>query len=323
MILITGINGEMGNALIKKLSQIDKRKIIGLDIKPVNAEIESYLDTVYIGDIKDNQLIKQIFSENKITEVYHLAAILSTKAESIPFLSHEINVNGFLNLMSSIQESNELIKFFFASSIAVYCVNEKNSSNITEDQFCNPNNMYGCNKLYCEKLGAYFSRYSESIKNLDFRAIRFSGIISANTLPKGGTSDYAPEMIHLASQNKNYTCFVNADSCIPFMVMPDAIDAIISIMKADKNSLSRDVYHIQAFTPSVNDIYKKIISYFPSFKLDYNINPQRQKLIDSWPSHLNQQAAQTDWGWMPKYNFNRAFDEYLIPKIKEYYKGKR
>ena len=323
MILITGINGEMGNALIKKLSQIDKRKIIGLDIKPVNSEMESYLDKIYIGDIKDNHLIKQIFSENQITEVYHLAAVLSTKAESIPFLSHQINVDGFLNLMSSIQESNELIKFFFASSIAVYCVNKKNSSNITEDEFCNPNNMYGCNKLYCEKLGTYFSRYSESIKNLEFRSIRFSGIISANTLPQGGTSDYAPEMIHLASQNKNYTCFVNADSCIPFMVMSDAIDAIISIMKADKKSLSRDVYHVQAFTPSVNDIYKKIISYFPSFKLDYNINPQRQKLIDSWPSHLDQQAAKTDWGWVPKYNFNRAFDEYLIPKIKEYYKDKR
>jgi len=323
MILITGINGEMGNALIKKLSELGKREIIGLDIKPVNAEIESYLYKVYIGDIKNKDLIKQIFLENKITAVYHLAAILSTKAESIPFLSHQINVDGFLNLMSSIQKSNELIQFFFASSIAVYCVNEKNSSNITEDQFCNPNNMYGCNKLYCEKLGTYFSRYAESINNLDFRSIRFSGIISANTLPQGGTSDYAPEMIHMASQNKNYTCFVKSHSCIPFMVMPDAIDAIISIMNADKKSLSRDVYHIQAFTPTVEDIYKKITSYFSSFKLDYNINAQRQKLIDSWPSHLNQEAAKTDWGWFPKYNFNRAFDEYLIPKIKEYYKDKR
>ena len=323
MILITGINGEMGSALIKKLSQVDKREIIGLDIKSVNTEIESYLHEVYIGDIKDKDLIKKIFAENKITEVYHLAAILSTKAESIPFLSHQINVDGFLNLMSSIQESNQLIKFFFASSIAVYCVNEKNNSNITEDQFCNPNNMYGCNKLYCEKLGTYFSHYAESINNLDFRSIRFPGIISATTLPQGGTSDYAPEMIHKASQNQNYTCFVNANSCIPFMVMPDAIAAIMSIMDVNKKSLSKDVYHIQAFTPTVNDIYKKIISYFPSFKLDYNINPQRQKLIDTWPSHLNQKAANDDWGWAPQYNFNRAFDKYLIPKIKNYYKSKR
>jgi nucleoside-diphosphate-sugar epimerase len=319
MILITGINGEMGSALIQKLSKLGEQDIIGLDIKSVDIKIKPYLKKIYIGDIKDKELIKKIFLENKITEIYHLAAILSTKAESIPFLSHQINVDGFLNLMSEIKDSDVLIKFFFASSIAIYCLNKKNTSAINEDEFCNPNNMYGCNKLYCEKLGTYFSQYSELVNNLDFRSIRFSGIISANTLPQGGTSDYAPEMVHQAIQNKNYTCFVKPHSCIPFMVMPDAIDAIVSIMSADKESLSRDVYHIQAFTPTVEDIYKKIMSYFPSFKLDYKINTQRQTLIDSWPSNLNQKAAKNDWGWNPKYNFDSAFDNYLIPKITDYY----
>jgi nucleoside-diphosphate-sugar epimerase len=319
MILITGINGEMGSALIQKLSKFGKQDIIGLDIKSVDIKIKPYLKKIYVGDIKDKELIKKIFLENKITEIYHLAAILSTKAESIPFLSHQINVDGFLNLMSEIKDSDALIKFFFASSIAIYSLNKKNTSAINEDEFCNPNNMYGCNKLYCEKLGTYFSQHSELVNNLDFRSIRFSGIISANTLPQGGTSDYAPEMIHQAIQNKNYTCFVKPHSCIPFMVMPDAIDAIVSIMSADKQSLSRDVYHIQAFTPTVEDIYKKIISYFPSFKLDYEINTQRQTLIDSWPSNLNQKAAKNDWNWSPKYNFDSAFDNYLIPKITDYY----
>jgi len=319
MILITGINGEMGSALIQKLSKLGKQDIIGLDIKSINIKIKPYLKKKYVGDIKDKELIKKIFLENKITEIYHLAAILSTKAESIPFLSHQINVDGFLNLMSEIKDSDALIKFFFASSIAIYSLNKKNTSAINEDEFCNPNNMYGCNKLYCEKLGTYFSQHSELVNNLDFRSIRFSGIISANTLPQGGTSDYAPEMIHQAIQNKNYTCFVKPHSCIPFMVMPDAIDAIVSIMSADKQSLSRDVYHIQAFAPTVEDIYKKIISYFPSFKLDYEINTQRQTLIDSWPSNLNQKAAKNDWNWSPKYNFDSAFDNYLIPKITDYY----
>jgi len=319
MILITGINGEMGSALIQKLSKLGKQDIIGLDIKSIDIKIKPYLKKIYVGDIKDKELIKKIFLENKITEIYHLAAILSTKAESIPFLSHQINVDGFLNLMSEIKDSDALIKFFFASSIAIYSLNKKNTSAINEDEFCNPNNMYGCNKLYCEKLGTYFSQHSELVNNLDFRSIRFSGIISANTLPQGGTSDYAPEMIHQAIQNKNYTCFVKPHSCIPFMVMPDAIDAIVSIMSADKQSLSRDVYHIQAFAPTVEDIYKKIISYFPSFKLDYEINTQRQTLIDSWPSNLNQKAAKNDWNWSPKYNFDSAFDNYLIPKITDYY----
>ena len=319
MILITGINGEMGSALIQKLSKLGKQDIIGLDIRSIDIKIKPYLKKIYVGDIKDKELIKKIFLENKITEIYHLAAILSTKSESIPFLSHQINVDGFLNLMSEIKDSDALIKFFFASSIAIYSLNKKNASAINEDEFCNPNNMYGCNKLYCEKLGTYFSQHSELVNNLDFRSIRFSGIISANTLPQGGTSDYAPEMIHQAIQNKNYTCFVKPHSCIPFMVMPDAIDAIVSIMSADKQSLSRDVYHIQAFAPTVEDIYKKIISYFPSFKLDYEINTRRQTLIDSWPSNLNQKAAKNDWNWSPKYNFDSAFDNYLIPKITDYY----
>ena len=320
MILITGINGELGSALIKKLYNNYQNKIVGLDIKKPKAELKSLLSKTYTGDIRDKKLIEKIFIENQITEIYHLAAVLSTKAESIPFLSNEINVDGFLNLIEAIQKSNIITKFFFPSSIAVYLLNNKNDIAITEDQFCNPNNIYGCNKLYCEKLGTYFSHYSDLKNNIDFRAIRFSGIISANTLPQGGTSDYAPEMIHNAIQNKAYTCFVREDSCIPFMAMPDAIDAIIQLMKVDKNRLKRDVYHIQAFNPTVEQIYKKIITYFPKFKLEYNVNLKRQALIDSWPSKLNQSSAKNDWDWAPKYNFDEAFDKYLIPKIQEYYK---
>lgn len=320
MILITGINGELGSALIKKLYNNYQNKIVGLDIKKPKAELKSLLSKTYTGDIRDKKLIEKIFIENQITEIYHLAAVLSTKAESIPFLSNEINVDGFLNLIEAIQKSNIITKFFFPSSIAVYLLNNKNDIAITEDQFCNPNNIYGCNKLYCEKLGTYFSHYSDLKNNIDFRAIRFSGIISANTLPHGGTSDYAPEMIHNAIQNKAYTCFVREDSCIPFMVMPDAIDSIIQLMKADKRRLKRDVYHIQAFNPTVKQIYKKIITYFPKFKLEYNVNLKRQALIDSWPSKLNQSSAKNDWDWAPKYNFDEAFDKYLIPKIQEYYK---
>ena len=318
MILITGINGEMGSALIKKLS-LEPCEIIGLDIKPPKEEIRPFLKKIYTGDIKDKNLIKKIFDENNINTIYHLAAVLSTKAESIPFLAHQINVDGFLNLMHEISVSNSSFKFFFPSSIAVYFLNKKNDSKINEDEFCNPNNMYGCNKLYCEKLGTYFSKYYEKNDNLDFRSIRFSGIISANSLPQGGTSDYAPEMIHNAIQNKDYTCFVRKDSCIPFMVMPDAINAIIKLMQSDKADLKQNVYHIQAFSPTVGDIYNKIISYFPEFKLKYNINIKRQALIDSWPASLDQSAAIKDWNWTPEYDFNSAFDKYLIPRIKEHY----
>ena len=318
MILITGINGEMGSALVKKLHDMKIDKIIGFDLNPPKENINSYLHKSYTGDIQNKSLIKQIFEENNITTIYHLAAILSTKAESNPIMAHNINVGGFLNIIKNINKSN--VKFFFPSSIAVYLLENKNNAPISEEKYCNPNNIYGCNKLYCEKLGSYFSRYANSKNGLDFRSIRFSGIISADTLPHGGTSDYAPEMIHHAIQNKDYTCFVRPDSCIPFMVMPDAINAIIKLMNVNKKALTKDVYHIQAFSPTVEDIWKKLILIFPNFQLNYNVNPKRQALIDSWPSVLDQSRALKDWDWNPKYNFDNAFDEYLIPKITEFYK---
>ena len=315
MILITGINGEIGSALAKQLYINGKNEIIGFDLNGPNQNLKKYIKKHYVGDIINQKSVKKVFQDNKITEIYHLAAILSSKGEEDPFFAHKVNVDGFLNVVQSINTSN--IKFFFPSSIAVYHLdgNAKNIS-IIEDDFCNPNNIYGCNKLYCEKIGSYF----EIFKNIDFRSLRFSGIISAYSLPQGGTSDYAPEMIHHAVQNKNYTCFVREDSCIPFMIMPDAVNAIINLMDTKKSKINRNVYHIQAFSPTVKDIYEKIISHFPKFNLVYDINEKRQKLIDSWPAQLNQKNAEQDWGWKPKFNFDDAFEKYLIPKIKEFYK---
>ena len=318
MILITGINGEMGSALVKKLHNLKFDNIIGFDLNPPKDNIKSYLYKSYTGDIQNESLIKQIFKDHNIETIYHLAAILSTKAESNPIMAHNINVGGFLNIIENINQSN--VKLFFPSSIAVYLLKNKNNTAINESEYCNPNNIYGCNKLYCEKLGTYFSQYSNKIDSLDFRSIRFSGIISADTLPHGGTSDYAPEMIHCAVQNKNYTCFVRSDSCIPFMVMPDAINAIVSLMDVEKQKLTQDVYHIQAFSPTVQNIWDKLILTFPKFELNYNINPNRQTLIDSWPSILDQSNAKNDWNWNPTYDFNEAFEQYLIPKITEFYK---
>jgi threonine 3-dehydrogenase len=317
MILITGINGEMGTALVKYLASMQNNKIIGIDIAPAKKNIESLLYKSYVCDITDKKLLNEIFSLNKIRTIYHLAAILSTKAESNPFLSHQVNVNGFLNLINEIKINKKPVKFFFPSSIAVYFLKDSTKA-ILESEFCLPNNIYGCNKLYCEKLGSYFSKYAQDMPDFDFRSIRFPGIISANTLPQGGTSDYAPEMIHNAIQHKNYVCFVNQKSCIPFMLMPDAINAIIQLMKTEKNNLHQSVYHIQAFNPTVNEIYKELKIFFPEFKLTYNINKKRQMLIDSWPSQLNQKAAENDWKWSAKYNFKTGI-KFLIPKIKEFY----
>ena len=318
MILITGINGEMGTALVEHLSSRKNDKIIGIDIAPSKKIIQSLLYKSYVGDIRNKKMLDEVFSKNKISTIYHLAAILSTKAESDPFFSHQVNVSGFLNLIEVIKINKAPIKFFFPSSIAVYFLKDSNKI-VRENEFCVPNNIYGCNKLYCEKLGIYFNNYAQDMPKFDFRSIRFPGIISYKTLPQGGTSDYAPQMIHNAIQNKNYDCFVNEKSCIPFMLMEDAINAITKLMDADKINLTKNVYHIQAFSPTVKEIYEELKILFPKFKLTYNVNKKRQMLIDSWPSKLNQISAERDWHWKPKYDFKKGL-KYLVPKIKEFYK---
>ena len=314
-ILITGANGEIGHGLITALHKKIPVNIITLDLNQLDGSISGLASDELTGSILDVKLIDQLNGEYEFDTIYHLAAQLSTRAEFSPRAAHDVNVGGTINLLNLALEQGrsqgKQIKFFFPSSIAVYGLKnlkEKVSAGaIKENTYKNPYTIYGCNKLYCENLGTYFSKYSEQINNLDFRSIRFSGIISAESLPQGGTSDYAPEMIHNAIQNKNYTCFVRPDSCIPFMVMPDAINAIIALMTVSKEKLTKDVYHIQAFSPTVQDIYNKLILKFPKFKLNYNVNSNRQGLIDSWPSILDQSRACKDWGWNPNYDFDTIY----------------
>lgn len=183
--------------------------------------------------------------------------------------------------------------------------------------------MYGINKLYCEHLGIYFStNYRQLITNnhhLDFRCVRFPGLISADTIPSGGTSDYAPEMLHAAAQGKDYACFVRPDSKIHFMAMPDAIDALLSLTKVPKKDLSRLVYNIAGFSASAEEIEKIVKKHYPNTNISYEIDSARQKIVDSWSEDVDDSEAQKDWGWKAKFNFQKAFGEYLIPKIQEKY----
>lgn len=187
--------------------------------------------------------------------------------------------------------------------------------------------MYGINKVYCEQLGAYMSdRFGQltderGAKVLDFRALRFPGLISATTVPTGGTSDYAPEMIHAAAQGKAYACFVRPDARIPFMAMPDGVKALLDLAAAPMENLTQRVYNIGAFSPSAEEIAVKVKSAFPSAEITYAPHPQRQAIVDSWCGDVNDSAARRDWGWKPDFDMDRAFNEYLIPIISKVYAG--
>jgi nucleoside-diphosphate-sugar epimerase len=183
--------------------------------------------------------------------------------------------------------------------------------------------MYGCNKLYCEHLGRYFARHyrqlaaSQGPPGVDFRAIRFPGLISAWTLPSGGTSDYAPEMIHAAAGGRPYRCFVREDTRIPFMVMPDAIAALLALMDAPAERLRAAVYNVGSFSPSAGELAARTGTAFPGSDITFVPDPRRQAIVDSWPADVDVSRARRDWGFAPAFDLARAFDEYLLPAVRQ------
>jgi nucleoside-diphosphate-sugar epimerase len=186
--------------------------------------------------------------------------------------------------------------------------------------------MYGCNKLYCEELGRYYARHykqlsADLVPRVDFRSLRFPGLISATTLPAGGTSDYAPEMIHAAAKQEPYACFVRPDTTIPFMVMPDAANALQVLASTPRERLTRTAYNVGSFSRSAAEIYDVVLAAFPNAQITYRIDRKRQGIVDSWPADVDDSAARADWGFAPAYDFERAFREYLIPTIGNYYRS--
>lgn len=181
--------------------------------------------------------------------------------------------------------------------------------------------MYGCNKLYCEQLGDYYANHYKQLSadpqsgRVDFRAVRFPGLISAVTVPSGGTSDYAPEMIHAAAKGEPYACFVRPDTRIPFMAMPDGVEALLALARAPRKSITQSAYSLGAFAPSADEVRAEVLRAFPSANVTYKVDEKRQGIVDSWPEDVDDSAARRDWGFQPRYDFTSAFREYLIPAI--------
>ncbi len=329
-VLITGASGEIGHALIARLSVADgDRPIVTLDLNPLPPESAALVRQAVTGSILDNALLDGILAQYEVDRVYHLAALLSTRSEFSPALAHKVNVEGTLNLLEFAQKQGEShgrpVAFFYPSSIAAFGLPSREvkakAGKVKEDDYNVPTTMYGANKLYCEHLGRYYSRHykqlaAETISGkVDFRCIRFPGLISAETVPSGGTSDYAPEMIHAAAEGKAYACFVRPDTRIPFMAMPDAVDAIFRLMDAPRTKLTRTVYNITAFAPSCAEVEAVVKQAFPKAAITTQVDAKRQGIVDSWPADVDDSAARADWGHSPVHDFRSAFGEYLIPSI--------
>jgi len=333
-ILITGASGEIGQALVKLLTEQYAGPILTLDIQPVPDAIRSMVIPLQ-GDILDHNLLSRLISEYEIETIYHLAALLSTRSEFTPEAAHRVNVEGTMGLLHLAAEQSEWrgqpVKFIFPSSIAVYGLPDLETKNtyarVREWEWNYPRTMYGCNKLYCEQLGTYFSRHYRQLAAdrpvmLDFRSLRFPGLISAYTVPSGGTSDYGPEMLHAAAQGEPYACFVREDVRIPFMVMPDAIKALLLVTAAPRTSLSRLVYNVTSFSLSAGEFRQRVLRAFPNAQITFEPDLKRQAIVDSWPADLDDTHARREWGWQPDYEVDRAFTEYLVPTIRSRYQPK-
>lgn len=336
-VLVTGASGEVGYGLIERLPASSDLQIIALDLKELAPAVRQRCSAAIVGDILDPNLLQRLVTEFEIHAIYHLAALLSTRAEYTPETAHRVNVEGTLNLLKFAHEQarwhGHTVKFVFPSSIAVYGlpsveVKEK-AGKLKETEWVFPITMYGCNKEYCEHLGRYYSLHYRQLaaeggpSGVDFRSVRFPGLISAVTMPSGGTSDYAVEMIHAAAQDKPYACFVSQNARIPFMVMPDAIEALLQLAAAPTKKLTQRVYNIGAFSLSAAELRLRVLAAFPRAKISYAPEPARAAIVDSWPADVDDTPARNDWGWKPRYDMERAFSEYLIPEITRHYREQK
>jgi len=326
--LVTGANGEMGHLLLPALKQ-HGYELIAVDLQPAPPQIAASCRATVVGSVVDGALMTGLFRDHPPDAVFHLAALLSSKAERDPDLAHEVNVSATMNLFRLCRErartSGRDVRFLFPSSIAVYGLPDAAAKSaagaVKEEEWNRPAGIYGCNKLYGEMIGSYFTARArkDQTPGLDFRSIRFPGLISADTLPSGGTSDYAPEMIHAAAQGKPYACFVAAETRMPFMTMPDAVGAILRLDAAPADRLTTRVYNIGAFAPSAVEIKDAVLTHFPDALIAFEPVPWRQAIVDTWPADVDDVRARRDWGHAPRHRLPEAMADYLVPALVKRY----
>jgi nucleoside-diphosphate-sugar epimerase len=301
-ILVTGANGQIGTVLTNALrDRFGTEQILASDIK----EREDDKGLFEFLDILNVTRLEEIIKDHNITQIYHLAAILSASGEWNPIKTWNINFNGFLSILE-LAEKHKIDKIFFPSSIAVFGHSTPRIET-PQDVPLLPETVYGMSKysgeLWCNY---YHKRYG-----LDIRSLRYPGIIGYQSLPEGGTTDYAVEIYHAALKNKKYQCFLKPDTRLPMMYMPDMIRATIELMSAPKENIkTRSAYNLtgMSFTPA--EIAASIKTFIPEFEITYQPD-FRQAIAESWSESINDQRAQEEWGWKPDYNLHTMTKDML------------
>jgi len=308
-ILITGATGQIGSELtieLRKKHGSDNVIAAGHKRTPSEKLFQSgpfeYVDTTD----KDN--IEKIVTKYDIDTIYHLAAVLSATGEQNPQLAWNVNMNSLYNILE-VARKHEIARVFWPSSIAVFGPSTPRI-NTPQKTILTPETMYGITKVVGELLcNYYYLRFG-----LDVRSVRYPGIISSETPPSGGTTDYAVEMFYEAIKKKHYTCFVSEDTMLPMMYMPDCNNAAINLMEADASKIKhRTSYNVTAMSFSAGELAAEIKKHIPEFRCKYKPD-FRQKIANSWPTSIDDSVARQEWGWNPSFDL-ASMTKNMIEKL--------
>ena len=333
VVLVTGAGGEMGHGLITRLAELGTFDILALDVQPLDPDVSRHCTATRIGDILDRHLLDRLRSEFEISAVFHLAALLSTRAEFVPETAHEVNVEGTLGLLrlavDEARSHGRPVKFLFPSSIAVYglpdLATKRKAGRVGEHDWLMPVTMYGCNKLYCEHLGRYFARHYRQLapqaepSGVDFRAIRFPGLISAVTaaerrherLRAGDDPRRRPGPALRLLRARGHAHPVHGDARRDRRAprpagRPGGV--------ADGSRLQRG-----GVQPERGELAELVRRAFPGARIAFAPDARRQAILDSWPEDVDDTRARRDWSFRPAYDLDRTFNEYLVPNVARRY----
>ena len=315
-VLVIGASGQLGSELTLTLADLfGESNVVASDISSPSASVK-HLSFEKL-DVMNTQQLGEIVDKHSITQIYHLAAILSAKGEENPQWAWNLNMTGLLNVLEMAKEKS-LKKIYWPSSIAVFGPTTPRD-NTPQHTVMDPSTVYGISKQagerWCEY---YFNKYG-----VDVRSLRYPGLIGYKSLPGGGTTDYAVDIYHKALAGDHFSCFLKEDTALPMMYMPDAIKATIDLMESPAEQVKvRSSYNVAGFSFTPAELADSIRKFHPEFQISYAPD-FRQKIADSWPNTIDDSAARADWGWKPDYSIDQMSADILenLPKYFDIVKG--
>jgi nucleoside-diphosphate-sugar epimerase len=299
-ILVTGAVGQIGSELTIALRKIyGEERVVATDIRMPDDAVLRDSGPFESLDVLDENQITRVMQQYKVSTIFHLAAILSAIGETRPNVAWRVNMGGLYNMLEAARQYK--CGLFFPSSIGAFGPSTP-KDDTPQDTIMRPETMYGVTKLSGELLcDYYFKRFG-----VDTRGVRFPGLISYETEPGGGTTDYAVAIFFDAVKHKRYTCYLRGDTLLDMMYMPDAIRSMIELMEAEPARLiHRNAFNISAMSLSPENLAEEICRYIPEFEINYSVDPVRQAIADSWPNNMDDSAARDEWGWAHEYDLSK------------------